>query len=257
MSEPGSLVELELRDDVAYITLNSPPLNILSAAMMSGICDAVEKIAADDTVKAVAFRANGKAFSAGADVEEHKPEQAATMIGEFSRMFTLLGKLEIPIVMAVDGAALGGGFELTMMADVLLATERSKFGQPEIRIGFFAPLGVAYLPQLVGPQRAMEITCGGRAYSAEQMKEFGFVSYVVGHEELEERLEKTLKGFRAASALVMRLNVRTLKAVKGLSMEEARKAAEKVFLEELMVTEDVQEGIASFYEKRKPVWKNR
>ena len=257
MSESGSLVELELRDDVAYITLNSPPLNILSAAMMSGICDAAEKIAADDTVKAVAFRANGKAFSAGADVEEHKPEQAATMIGEFSRMFTLLGKLEVPIVMAVDGAALGGGFELTMMADVLLATERSKFGQPEIRIGFFAPLGVAYLPQLVGPQRAMEITCGGRAYSAEQMKDFGFVSYVVSHEELEERLEKTLKDFRAASPLVMRLNVRTLKAVKGLSMEEARKAAEKVFLEELMVTEDVLEGIASFYEKRKPAWKNR
>ncbi len=257
MTEAANLVDLEIRDDVAYITLNSPPLNILSAAMMSGICDAVEKVAADNSLKAVAFTANGKAFSAGADVEEHKPEQAASMIGAFSRMFTLLGALEIPVVMAVDGAALGGGFELTMAADVLIATERSKFGQPEIRIGFFAPLGVAYLPQAVGHQRAMEITCGGRSYSAEQMKEWGFVSHVVGVEELEERLEKTLKDFRAASPLVMRLNVRTLKGVKGLGLEEARKAAEKVFLEELMATEDVQEGIASFYEKRKPAWKNR
>jgi cyclohexa-1,5-dienecarbonyl-CoA hydratase len=257
MSEAGSVVEFELRDDVAYITLNSPPLNILTADMMTGICEAVEKIAADDSLKAVAFQANGKAFSAGADVEEHKPDQAPTMIGVFSRMFTLLGALEIPIVMAVDGAAMGGGFELTMMADVLIASDRAKFGQPEIRIGFFAPLGVAYLPQLVGPQRAMEITCGGRAYSAEQMKEFGFVSYVVGPQELEERLEKTLKDFRAASPLVMRLNVRTLKRVMGRPMEEARKEAEKVFLDELMVTEDVQEGIASFYEKRKPAWKNR
>ena len=257
MTDAENIVVLEIRDDVAYITLNSPPLNILTAAMMNGICDAVEKIAADTTVKAVAFKANGKAFSAGADVEEHKPEQAATMIGSFSRMFTLLGGLEVPIVMAVDGAALGGGFELTMMADVLLATERAKFGQPEIRIGFFAPLGVAYLPQLVGPQRAMEITCGGRTYSAAEMEAFGFVSYVVPPEELEARLEQTLKGFRAASPLVMRLNVRTLKQVMGKPMEEARKAAEKVFLEELMVTEDVQEGIASFYEKRKPVWKNK
>ncbi|MFH2008035.1 MAG: enoyl-CoA hydratase/isomerase family protein [bacterium] len=257
MTEQGPLVELEVRDDVAYITLNSPPLNILTAAMMGGICDAAEKVAANDRVKAVAFRANGKAFSAGADVEEHRPEQAPDMIAAFSRMFTLLGGLEVPIVMAVDGVALGGGFELTMMADVLLATERAKFGQPEICIGFFAPLGVAYLPQLVGPQRAMEITCGGRAYSAEEMRDFGFVSYVVPSAELDERLEKTLKGFRAASPLVMRLNVRTLKQVLGKPMEEARKAAEKVFLEQLMKTEDVQEGIASFYEKRKPDWKNR
>jgi cyclohexa-1,5-dienecarbonyl-CoA hydratase len=257
MSDATNLVQLALRDDVAYITLNSPPLNILSAAMMNGICDAVEEAAADRSLKAVAFQANGKAFSAGADVEEHTPEQAATMIDAFSRMFTLLGGLEIPIVMAVDGAALGGGFELTMMADVLIASERAKFGQPEIRIGFFAPLGVAYLPQLVGPQRAMEITCGGRTYSAEEMRDFGFVSYVVPAEALTERLEKTLKDFRAASPLVMRLNVRTLKRVMGRPMEEARKAAEKVFLEQLMVTEDVQEGIASFYGKRKPEWKNR
>ncbi len=257
MPEDKDLVELELRDGVAYVTLKSPPLNILSAAMMGSICDALEKISADSSLKAVAFTAEGKAFSAGADVEEHRPEQAAGMISAFSRMFTLLGGLEIPIVMAVDGAALGGGFELTMMADVLIATERAKFGQPEIRIGFFAPLGVAYLPQLVGPQRAMEITCGGRTYSAEQMKEFGFVSYVVGVEDLQDRLEQTLRDFRAASPLVMRLNVRTLKGLMGRPMEQARKAAEKVFLEELMVTEDVQEGIASFYEKRRPEWKNR
>ena len=179
------------------------------------------------------------------------------LIAAFSKLFTLLDGLEVPIVMAVDGAALGGGFEFVMMADVLLATPRAKFGQPEQLLGFFAPVGVALLPQLVGPHRAMEITCSGRTYSAGEMEQFGFVSYLAPEGELTAALEKTLKSFRKMSPLVMRLNVRTLKAQRGQPFEVAHKAAEKVFLDELMVTEDVQEGIASFFEKRRPEWKNK
>ncbi|MBW1873330.1 MAG: enoyl-CoA hydratase/isomerase family protein, partial [Deltaproteobacteria bacterium] len=192
-----------------------------------------------------------------ADVGEHHPDKATGMISAFSRMFTLLGELQIPVVMAVDGAALGAGFELVMMADILLASDRATFGQPEIRLGFFAPFAVAYLPQLVGQARAMEITCSGRTYSAEQMHQFGFVSHVVAADELEGVLESTLRDFRKASPLVMRMNVRILKKLRDKSFEPAHKEAEKVFLEELMASEDVLEGIASFYEKRKPDWKNR
>ena len=179
------------------------------------------------------------------------------MIDAFSRMFRLFGALEIPVVMAVDGAALGAGFELVMMADVLLATERAKFGQPEIRLGFFAPLGVAYLPTLVGTAKAMEITCGGGIYTAADMAACGLVSAVVPAEELDDAVEKVLDDFRKASPLVMRMNVRMLKRLRGRPFEEARLEAEKVFLEELMATEDVREGIASFQEKRAPEWKNR
>jgi len=160
--------------------------------------------------------------------------------------------------MAVDGAALGGGFELAMMADILLAGEKATFGQPEIRLGFFAPVGVVVLPARVGHGRAMEITCSGRTYSSFEMQAFGLVSRVTPSEELNETLETTLKDFRYASPLVMRLNVRTLKRVSGgAGFREALAASEKVFLEELMATEDVREGIASFFEKRKPLWKNR
>jgi enoyl-CoA hydratase/carnithine racemase len=116
---------------------------------------------------------------------------------------------------------------------------------------------VAYLPQLVGPARAMEITCSGRIYSAQEMREFGLVTRVVMTEDLEHTLESTLNQFRKASPLVMRMNVRVLKKLRGKPFEDARKEAEKIFLEELMATEDVLEGIASFYEKRTPVWKNR
>ena len=179
------------------------------------------------------------------------------MIASFSTMFRRFGELEIPVVMAVDGAALGAGFELVLMADVLIATERAKFGQPEIRLGFFAPLGVAWLPRLVGQARALEITCSGRAYDAQTAQDWGLVSRVVSSDELEAALEETLDDFRKASALVMRMNVRMVKRLSTPTFEEDRKEAERVFLDELMKTEDVQEGIASFFEKRRPEWKNR
>ncbi len=257
MSETDALVKLETRDRVAYLTLDSPPLNILTAAMMAGISDALETAAADRDLVAVAVTANGKAFSAGADVGEHRPENAPDMIAAFDRLFDRFEDLEVPVVMAVDGAALGGGFELVLAADVLLATERATFGQPEIRLAFFAPLGVAYLPHLVGPKAAMEITCSGRSFDAATLHRWGLVSRVVPPDDLEAALEAELKDLRRASPLVMRLNVRQVRRQLGPALSEARKEAQRVFLDELMATEDVREGIAAFFEKRRPAWKNR
>ena len=250
-------ISLEKKNDVAYITLNSPPVNIMTGEMMNSITKALEEVAGDKSLKAVAFKAEGKAFSAGADVGEHHPDKAAGMISAFSRMFTALGNCEVPVVMAAGGAALGAGFELVMLADVLIASEKATFGQPEIRLAFFAPLGVAYLPKLVGSNRAMEITCSGRTYSAEKMYDYGLVTRVVKPEELESVMEAYLDDIRKASAAVIRLNTRVLKKVRDKPYEEAHKEAEKIFLEELMTLEDVLEGIGSFYEKRKPDWKNK
>jgi cyclohexa-1,5-dienecarbonyl-CoA hydratase len=207
-------------------------------------------------IKAVVIAAEGKAFSAGADVGEHTPEKAGDLIASFGRLFRLLRALDVPIVMAVDGAALGAGFELILMADVLIAGEAATFGQPEIRLGFFAPVGVALLPSLVGRARAMEITASGRVYTAREMHDFGLVTRVVGAGEIEEATEAVLKDFRRASPLILQMNVRMLKELEDKPFEEALTRAEQVFLEELMKTEDVREGIASFFEKRKPVWKN-
>lgn len=255
-SGTGSIV-FATREDVAYITLEAPPLNIMTRDMMEEISGSLEQAAADSTIKAVAFTASGKVFSGGADVDEHRPERVEEMMAAFTRLFRLLDGLELPVVMAVGGAALGGGFELAMMADILLATENATFGQPEIRLGFFPPLAVIRLPELAGTARAMEITCSGRIYSAAEMKEFGIVTRIVPEEELENTLETVLDDFRRASPLVMRINVRTLKRLRGLPFGDALKEAERAFLEELMVTEEPLEGIASFNEKRRPEWKNR
>lgn len=251
------MLSCEIRDRVAYLELDHPPVNILSQSLMDKLADTLETLASDDSLVALLIRGKGKAFSAGADVGEHEPERAAGMISSFSRLFRNLDSLEIPVLMAVHGAALGAGFELAMMADLLLASESATFGQPEIRLGFFAPIGVVELPALVGRARAMEITCSGKTYTAEELREMGFPLRVLNESELKEETEKILKDFRRASSLVMRLNVRTLKKLRGRPFRESLAEAERVFLEELMSAEDPREGIAAFYEKRRPEWKNR
>jgi cyclohexa-1,5-dienecarbonyl-CoA hydratase len=253
----GSGIVFEAREDVAYVTLNAPPLNILTAALMDELSGVLEQVLGDRSLKALCLTATGKAFSAGASVDEHRPEQSEAMIGSFGRLFRRLDALEVPCVVGVTGSALGGGFELAMMADVLVASEEAVFGQPEIRLGFFAPVGVLRLPALVGPAKAIEITCSGRNYTAAEMQACGLVARVVPAAQLEEAIEAVLKDFRRASPLVMRMNVRTLKQHCGRPFEPALAEAERTFLEELMRTEDVREGLASFFEKRRPVWKNR
>jgi cyclohexa-1,5-dienecarbonyl-CoA hydratase len=257
MTDGQSLVRYQVVDDVAFVTLNAPPLNVLTAAMMGELAGALERAQADRSLKAIVVRAEGKAFSAGADVGEHRPEQAPEMIAGFSRLFAVLGASELPLVMAVDGAALGAGFELALMADVLLASDRATFGQPEIRLGFFAPVGVAWLAARIGIGRSLEVTCTGRTYTASEMASLGLVSQVVPPGELQPAVEAVLKDLRRASPTVLRMNVRLSRQLMGRPFEEARREAERVFLTELMVTEDVREGIASFYEKRRPVWQNR
>lgn len=257
MTPERASVRYEVRDDVAYVTLDAPPLNVLTAAMMGELTAALARARGDRALKAVAVTGKGRAFSAGADVAEHRPERAGQMIAAFSALFELLGAIELPVVMAVDGAALGAGFELAMMADVLLASERATFGQPEIRLGFFAPVGVAWLPARIGLARAVEVTSTGRTYSADEMRSMGLVSRVVAPETLAATLESVLADLRRASPVVMRMNVRLVRALAGRPYEEARREAERVFLGELMATEDVREGIASFVEKRPPAWKNR
>jgi cyclohexa-1,5-dienecarbonyl-CoA hydratase len=250
-------VRYDVADAIASITLDAPPLNILSAAMMDQLTKALDRAQEDRALKGVAVTANGIAFCAGADVGEHRPEQAAAMIAGFSRLFGRLGSMELPVVMVVDGAALGAGFELAMMADVLLASDRATFGQPEIRLGFFAPVGVAGLAARIGLARAVEVTSTGRTYAAADMLGMGLVSRVVPREELAGVLDGVLGDLRRASPAVMRLNVRLTRQLQGRPFEEARLEAERVFLSELMALEDVREGIASFYEKRRPIWTNR
>jgi cyclohexa-1,5-dienecarbonyl-CoA hydratase len=248
-------VGYEVEGRTARLRLNAPPLNILTIALMDRLTAALERAQADRSLAAVLLTASGKAFSAGADVGEHRPEQAPAMIASFGRLFRRLGAMDLPVVMAVDGPALGGGFELVMMADVLLASERATFAQPEIRLGFFAPVAVSWLAERIGLARAIEVTGTGRTFSAFEMHAMGLVSRVVPPGDLAEATESVLADFARASPTVMRLNVGLARRLRGRPFAEALAEAERVFLDELMGLDDVREGIAAFYEKRRPVWR--
>lgn len=246
-----------IENDVAFVTLDAPPVNVLSAEMMLELATAVERAHDDRSTKALVLQAKGRTFSAGADVGEHRPEQAPAMITAFSRLFTVLGASELPLIAVVDGPALGAGFELAMMADILLASDRATFGQPEVRLGFFAPVAVAWLPRRIGIGRAIEVMTTGRTYTANEMRDCGLVSRVVAPEELSDAVERTLVDLRRASAAVVRMNVRLTRQLSTKPFDEAHREAERVFLTELIQMHDVREGIASFFEKRPPVWSNR
>lgn len=250
-------IDYRVHEAVGYLVINAPPHNILTGAVMEQCAEILDRVQGDRSLVAVAISSTGTTFSAGADVGEHRPENAPAMIAAFSRLFGRLGSLDLPIVMAVDGAALGAGFELAMMADVLIATPRAKFGQPEIRLGFFAPVGVAWLAERIGVARAVEMTSTGRTRSAAEMAAMGLVSEIVEPEALAGAVESVLGDFRKASPAVMRLNVGCHRRLYGRPFEEARREAERVFLADLMALGDVREGIASFYEKRPAVWSNR
>lgn len=255
----SSHARLVVENEVAFVTLDAPPLNILTADLMRALTDAIGQARAEPGIKALVLRATegSRAFSAGADVGEHRPENAPAMIDAFSQLFSALGAYDVPIIGVVDGAALGAGFELAMMTDILLASDRATFGQPEIRLGFFAPVGVAYLARRIGVGRAVEVTSTGRTYTAAEMHGYGLVTRVVPKDDLALALESVLADLRRASAAVLRMNVWLTRHLSALPFEEARRAAERVFVEELIRLEDVHEGVAAFVDKRQPVWRNR
>src|SRR5215467_9302273 len=137
LSTTYELIQLTVADRVAYIVLNKPPLNIINIAMMKEINDAINYLMKTENICAIVFaaEANSKAFSAGVSVEEHKPETVYQMLESFHNIFRNLHSYSKPTVAVVNGPALGGGCELAAYCDVVLASEKAKFGQPEIRLG--------------------------------------------------------------------------------------------------------------------------
>ncbi len=250
-------LHVEKIDGTARITLARPKHNVLNIEMMKEMIAQLEVIAGDKDLKCLVILGQGPSWCAGVDVGEHKPEMVHEMITVFNRIFKILDTLEIPIIAAVHGAALGGGMELAIACDIIIAAKRAGFGQPEIKLGFLPPYAAIRLPELIGPAKAIEICTTGKIYSADEARSMGFVGSVAKDEAFEEAVEKTIKEISACSPLILRLNKRAVKAHLGKNFSSAIQGVSDLFLNTLMKTEDTQEGIASFYEKRRPEWRNR
>jgi cyclohexa-1,5-dienecarbonyl-CoA hydratase len=250
-------IKTEKEGGIARIIFNRPKHNMLNIEMMKEMNAEIEALIADRDVKCLVILAEGPSWCAGVDVGDHKPELVDQMIANFNRLFELIDDLEVPIIAAVHGACLGGGMEVAIACDIILAAKKASFGQPEIKLGFFPPYAAIRLPKLIGQAKAMEVCVTGKRYSAEEAKAMGFVAHVADDDKFSEELDKLIGEIKTSSPLIIRINKRAIRQTIDKDFATALKRAGDIFLHTLMKTEDTQEGINSYFEKRKPEWKNR
>jgi cyclohexa-1,5-dienecarbonyl-CoA hydratase len=252
-------ITYETRDGAAWLTINRPPLNWLDIATMAEMNAALDEVlAAGPEVKLLVIQAAGeKAFSVGVDVADHTADKVERMIEVFHGIFRRLDQLEIPTLAAVKGAALGGGCEVVLFCDMVLAADNLKIGQPEIKLAVFPPIAVAFLPAMVGPKKACELILGGEPIRAAEALACGLVNKVVPADRFAAELESFVATFTALSGSALRTTKRAMRAASGKPFAAALAAVENCYLKECMALKDAHEGLASFLEKRRPVWQNQ
>jgi cyclohexa-1,5-dienecarbonyl-CoA hydratase len=250
-------IKLDKSNGAARITLDRPKHNVLNIDMMNELNDVLEELLQDDDLKCLAILGDGASWCAGVEVGDHQPELVDDMVSTFNRIFELLNQFDVPTIAAVHGACLGGGMELAIGCDIIIASQNAVFGQPEIKLGFFPPYAAIRLPVLVGPSKAIEICTTGMRYSAAEAQTMGLVSHVADDDAFSDKVNAIIKEITYCSPLIIRLNKRAVRENLGLSFTDAVKGASDLFLNTLMKTEDTLEGLASFAERRKAVWKNK
>ena len=247
-------IEVAADAGVARVVLDRPPLNIVDLTTARELADALEELLGRTDLNAVLLSGRGKAFCAGVDVRDHLPDRGEEMLREFHRVCRMLLELETPVVAAVQGPALGGGCELTLVCDIVIASEKATFGQPEIKLGVMPPLAAVALPRLVAPHLASEMVLTGRILNAQEALAAGLVNYVVSAEKFDERVEATLAQLRALSPTTLRLAKRAMRFARRRPDIVDVEAAERLYVHQLMNTPDAIEGLQAFLDKRAPAW---
>jgi len=258
MSSTYQHIRHRIEDRVARITFARPPLNVFHIEMMREITRALVESAQREIV-AIVFDAdkNCRSFSAGVAVEEHVQDTIFQMLDAFHSIFRQMEQIAKPTIAVVDGAALGGGCELVAACDVVIASDRSRFGQPEIKLGVFPPVAAVLLPLVIGEKRARELILTGEIIDAVEAGRLGLCNHVVPSAHLEPKLVELLSKLRELSGTSLGYARQSLDLGRGSSIEAALSEQENIYLHELMKTADANEGVKAFMEKRKAVWRSR
>jgi cyclohexa-1,5-dienecarbonyl-CoA hydratase len=256
MTEPAVLLH---RDGLtATVTLNRPPLNILDIPTIARLGEAIEELSADPGLVMIVLRGAGdRAFSVGVAVQDHTPDKVVPMLESLHGAIRRLRDLDAVTVAAVQGHCLGGGMELALSCDLVIATEESRFAQPEIELGCYPPVASALLPSRIGAGLTLDLALTGRTLTCEEAERLGLVTRRVPSGKLDEAVQEFKAQITAKSAPVVRLAKKAVRAGRDLPFFEALAETERIYKEELLPLADMAEGTAAFLAKRRPVWRNR
>ena len=243
---------------IAWVVLSNGSGNILDHLMIEELHSLFMEFKEMPNLKLITFQGEGKHFSFGASVEEHKKEFAEEMLRGFHQLFYSLRDLSIPSAAIISGQCLGGGLELAIMCNFLFADRSAKFGQPEITLGVFPPPASIILPEKIGLARAEDLLLTGKTISAEEAMKIGLINEVFDDKEsllkgIDEWIETHIAPKSASS---LRFTVRATRIKFNHILTNFLPQLEHIYVKQLMKTHDSNEGINSFLEKRKPVWNN-
>jgi enoyl-CoA hydratase len=251
---------VEKEEGVGIVTLNRPKaLNALCAALIDDLERALDDLESDDAIGCILITGSDKAFAAGADIKEMKDRTYQQVYAEdfITEGWERLAKTRKPVIAAVAGYALGGGCEIAMMCDFILAADTAKFGQPEITIGTIPGSGgTQRLTRFVGKSKAMELCLTGRMMDAEEAERAGLVARVVPADELLDEAKKTARKIAGLSRPVVMMAKEAVNRAYETTLAEGIRFERRVF-HATFALEDQKEGMSAFAEKRPPAWKNR
>ncbi|WP_197706865.1 enoyl-CoA hydratase/isomerase family protein [Sterolibacterium denitrificans] len=256
--ESTQWLAVDLSDGLLKLTLDRPPVNVLNITLLNALAAVLGQAAADARVRVLLLTARGERyFSAGVEVAEHGAAQVEEMLAAFHDVARRLRAFPLPTLAALNGSALGGGLELALACDMRLAVADAQLGQPEIRLGVFAPVAAILLPRLLPPGLAHEMLLGGRLLESSDALRFGLLNRVWPREAFDAGVAEFLAPCLQLSRAAQLHNKRALRAAQGQPFDAALSLLERQYLDELMATHDAHEGIAAFLEKRVPQWRNR
>jgi cyclohexa-1,5-dienecarbonyl-CoA hydratase len=242
---------------VTTIVLSRPPLNIINVAMMDELNAAWDEIDAMESQVIVISGAAGRAFSAGVDIGDHLPDRVGTMLSKFHRLIRRIFESDRITLAAIYGHTLGGGAELAMMCDFVIAADDAQIGLPEISLACYPPVAAAYLPRAIGFHRASQLVLLGESISAQEAERIGLITEVVPAEEMSKCVDDYVDRLLTKSTAAVAIAKKALREGLENQFESALTRTEKIYLNELARTEDMREGIEAFLQKRPANWKNR
>ncbi|HXZ10981.1 MAG TPA: enoyl-CoA hydratase/isomerase family protein [Candidatus Sulfotelmatobacter sp.] len=255
--EEFQFVKFRLDGEIARLTLDRPEHNLLNERMLAEIAAGINGLGERNDVKLIILDSAGKAFSGGIELGEYTQRRVFQLLDAFHGAFTAMLDTSKPVLVVINGPAYGGGAELAALGDLVIATPKARFAQPEIKLGVFPPLAAAILPYILGPKLALELVLTGEVMTAERARELGLVNWLVPETELQKKVDELIAKVTAQSGPVLTMAKKAIIGSMGLPLRDGVRNSMKVFLNELADLEDAQEGLRAQVEKRAPKWKNR